>query len=71
MLFAANGNLYLDEWNPNLKIFPKVKIVRLEDGTCTVEKMMTGIKKKPAVRELLTLNEAKARYGEPEASKED
>lgn len=59
MFFVTEkGKIYLNQFDSKLQVYREVHL----EPTGEIKALVTGVKKKPAKRDLYTLNELKAAY---------
>lgn len=62
MLYVVKGKAYLATYDEDLKVYPEVTVAADGDGYSITTKG-GGVAKRPAGREVLTVEEYLARYG--------
>ena len=63
MFYVSYTDIYLDEFDEKLGVYPKVEMIVDEDGNYGVKKLSKGVSKKPKNREICTMEELIAKFG--------
>lgn len=69
MFYVSGSKIYLSTFDAGMKVYPEVGLVRQADDSISVVRKGGGVAKKPKRRQLCTLQELKAQFGNsiPEA----
>ncbi|MGN1230071.1 MAG: hypothetical protein ACI4T5_10530 [Prevotella sp.] len=64
MFYVTGTKVYLATLDEKTKVYPEVRLVKTEGGAIVPEVLSTGVSKKPPHREICTLAEIIARFGQ-------